>query len=106
MAVPLLGGALLRVVVGPCSDRFGAKPTGLALLLCEFLALLWGWLGATTYLQVLGVGLFLGVAGASFAVALPLASRAYPPAHQGLAMGVAASANSGTVLAAFFFRRG
>lgn len=105
VAVPLLGGALLRVVVGPCSDRFGAKPTGLALLLCEFLVLLWGWLGATTYLQVLGVGLFLGVAGASFAVALPLASRAYPPAHQGLAMGVAASANSGTVLAAFFAPR-
>ncbi|MBI4400444.1 MAG: NarK/NasA family nitrate transporter [Nitrospirae bacterium] len=105
VALPLLGGALLRVVVGPCSDRFGAKPTGLALLLCEFLAVLWGWLGATSYLQVLGVGLFLGVAGASFAVALPLASRAYPPAHQGLAMGVAASANSGTVLAAFFAPR-
>jgi len=47
----------------------------------------------------------LGVAGASFAVALPIASRAYPPEHQGLAMGVAASANSGTVLSVFFAPR-
>ncbi|HET8580056.1 MAG TPA: MFS transporter [Nitrospiraceae bacterium] len=105
VAVPLLGGALLRVVVGPSSDRFGPKSIGLALLGCECLALVWGWLGARSYLQVLGVGLLLGAAGASFAVALPLASRAYPPAHQGLAMGIAASGNSGSVLAMFFAPR-
>jgi NNP family nitrate/nitrite transporter-like MFS transporter len=105
VAVPLLSGALLRVPVGVLSDRFGPKPTGLAILACEFLALLWGWMGASSYLEVLGVGLFLGVAGASFAVALPLANRVYPPAHQGLAMGIAASGNSGTVLAAFFAPR-
>jgi NNP family nitrate/nitrite transporter-like MFS transporter len=40
----------------------------------------------------------LGVAGASFAIALPLASRHYPPEHQGLAMGIAGAGNSGTVL--------
>src|SRR5262249_54102788 len=34
----------------------------------------------------------------SFAVALPLASRWYPPERQGLAMGVAAAGNSGTVI--------
>jgi len=51
------------------------------------------------------MGLLLGFAGASFAVALPIASRAYPPAHQGFALGVAASANSGTVLAMFFAPR-
>jgi NNP family nitrate/nitrite transporter-like MFS transporter len=105
VAVPLLGGALMRVVVGAGSDQFGSKPIGLALLRCELIAVVWGWLGATSYPQVLGVGLLLGAAGASFAVALPLASRAYPPAHQGLAMGVAASANSGTVLAMWFAPR-
>jgi len=105
VAVPLLGGALLRVVVGASSDRFGPKSIGLALLGCEGLALVWGWLGAGSYVQVLGVGLLLGAAGASFAVALPLASRAYPPAHQGLAMGIAASGNSGSVLAMFFAPR-
>ena len=105
VACPLLSGALLRVSVGLSSDRIGAKRTGLYLLLCEMGALLWGWSGGGNFLQLLGVGLLLGVAGASFAVALPIASRAYPQAHQGLAMGVAASANSGTVLAMFFAPR-
>jgi NNP family nitrate/nitrite transporter-like MFS transporter len=105
VACPLLGGAFLRVGVGLASDRIGAKKTGLYLLGCVIGAVVWGWLGATSYGQMLGMGLLLGVAGASFAVALPIASRAYPPAHQGLALGVAASANSGTVLAMFFAPR-
>ena len=48
------------------------------------------------------LGVVLGVAGASFAVALPLASRWYPPEHQGLALGIAGAGNSGTALAALF----
>ena len=99
VAVPLLGGALLRIVVGLCSDQYGAKNTGTVLLLCELIAVTWGWLGATSYGQILATGLLLGVAGASFAVALPIASCAYPPMHQGLAMGIAAAGNSGSVLA-------
>jgi len=105
VACPLLGGALLRVGVGLASDRFGAKKTGLYLLGCVIGAVLWGWLGVKSFADVLGMGFLLGVAGASFAVALPIASRAYPPAHQGFALGVAASANSGTVLAMFFAPR-
>ena len=46
----------------------------------------------------MAIGALLGVAGASFAVALPLASRWYPPEKQGLAMGIAAAGNSGTVV--------
>ncbi len=42
------------------------------------------------------------MAGASFAVALPLASRWYPPEHQGTALGIAGAGNSGTVLASLF----
>lgn len=103
--VPLLSGALLRIPIGMCSDRFGPMPVGLMLLSGELIAVCWGWLGAASYLGMLGVGLFLGVAGASFAVVMPLASRAYPPVHRGLAMGVAASANGGVVLAAFFAPR-
>ena len=47
----------------------------------------------------------LGIAGASFAVALPLASRWYPPQYQGLAMGIAGAGNSGTLLATLFAPR-
>lgn len=105
VAVPLLGGALLRIPIGMFSDAVGPKAVGLVLLGSELLALLWGWMGAKSFVELLGIGLLLGTAGASFAVALPLASRAYPPAYQGLAMGIAASANSGTVLATFFAPR-
>src|SRR6476620_2799224 len=105
VACPLLSGAFLRIWVGLSSDRLGAKLTGLYLLAGEMGALVWGWLGGGNFFQLLGIGLLLGVAGASFAVALPIASRAYPPAYQGLAMGIAASANSGTVLAMFLAPR-
>jgi NNP family nitrate/nitrite transporter-like MFS transporter len=105
VACPLLSGALLRICVGLSSDRLGAKLTGLYLLAGEMGALVWGWLGGGNFFQLLGIGFLLGVAGASFAVALPIASRSYPPAYQGLAMGIAASANSGTVLAMFLAPR-
>ena len=58
--------------------------------------------GIHSYGQILALGVVLGVAGASFAVALPLASRWYPPEHQGTALGIAGAGNSGTVLAALF----
>jgi NNP family nitrate/nitrite transporter-like MFS transporter len=52
--------------------------------------------------ETLLLGCVLGMAGASFAVALPLASRWYPPKEQGLALGIAGAGNSGTALAALF----
>jgi NNP family nitrate/nitrite transporter-like MFS transporter len=105
VGIPLLSGAIWRVVAGPCSDRFGPKPVGLVVLVGILGGLLWVWQGGTSLTQVLLAGVLLGIAGASFAVSLPLASRAYPAAHQGLVMGIAASANSGIVLAAFFAPR-
>ena len=44
------------------------------------------------------LGIVLGVAGASFAIALPMVSYWYPPEHQGMALGLAGAGNSGTVL--------
>ncbi len=105
VATPLLGGALLRIVVGPFTDQFGAKRVGLGILGSEVVALVLGWLFGQNYAQMVGIGLLLGTAGASFAVALPVASRAYPSEHQGLAMGIAATGNSGVLLATFFAPR-
>ena len=98
VATPILGGSVMRVPIGLLSDRVGAKRTGMALLAFLFLPLGLGWLWASSFSAVLAVGLMLGTAGASFAVALPLASRWYPPEKQGLAMGIAAAGNSGTVI--------
>jgi NNP family nitrate/nitrite transporter-like MFS transporter len=105
VGIPLLGGSLLRVVIGPLGDWAGAKAVGLVILGLEAVALLLGWQWGTNFGEILSVGLILGIAGASFAIALPLASQAYPPAHQGLAMGVAAVGNSGVLLASLFAPR-
>ena len=102
VAIPLLGGSILRLVLGLMTDHIGARRTGLIGLLLTAIPLLLGWLWAGTMGELVLVGLLLGVAGASFAAALPLASRWYPPEHQGLAMGIAGAGNSGTALATLF----
>jgi len=99
VAVPPLGGCLFRLIIGSVVERIGIKRTGLASMGLTVVPLLWGWLGGGTYAQVLGIGILLGIAGASFAVALPLASRWYPPEYQGLALGIAGAGNSGTIVA-------
>ena len=103
VAVPVLSGALLRLVAGLLVDHIGPKKTGIIgqLVVMAGLGLAW-FLGVHNYGQVLLLGVVLGVAGASFAVAQPLASRWYPPEHQGLALGIAGAGNSGTALAALF----
>jgi NNP family nitrate/nitrite transporter-like MFS transporter len=102
LAVPLLGGALLRLPLGLLADRIGPRRAGLLGMTLTVPALLLGWLWADRYEHVLLVGLLLGVAGASFAAALPLAGRWYPPQYQGLAMGIAGAGNSGTALSTLF----
>ena len=104
-AIPLLAGSGFRLILGPLADHIGARRAGLIGLVLTTLPLLFGWLIADSLPAVVLMGLLLGVAGASFAVALPLASRWYPPEHQGLAMGIAGAGNSGTVLSALFAPR-
>lgn len=103
VATPVLAGAGFRVVNGLLVDHLGPRRTGLISQIAVIVGLLvaW-WLGVHSFAETLLVGLVLGVAGASFAVALPLASRWYPPEHQGTALGIAGAGNSGTVFAALF----
>ncbi|HTU99441.1 MAG TPA: MFS transporter [Luteitalea sp.] len=98
VAVPILTGSLLRVPIGLLADRFGGRLVGALLLSVLFLPLMVGWLLPATTASIFVVAATLGVAGSSFAVALPLASRWYPPEKQGLVMGIAAAGNSGTVI--------
>jgi len=105
VAVPLLGGSFFRPILGMLGDRIGQRRTGLLGLCLTIVPLAIGWSGPTAAGQLYAVGLMLGIAGASFAVALPLVSRWYPPEYQGLAMGIAGAGNSGTLLATLFAPR-
>lgn len=101
VATPILAGAFLRFLMGMLADQLSPKTAGIIGQVIVILALLCAWqLGIHSYEQALLLGVFLGMAGASFAVALPLASQWYPPQHQGKAMGIAGAGNSGTVFAA------
>jgi MFS transporter, NNP family, nitrate/nitrite transporter len=105
VALPTLGGSILRLVLGWMTDHLGPKRTGQIGLLVTMVPLVWGWQFATSMNELYAVALLLGVAGASFAAALPLASRWYPPQYQGLAMGIAGAGNSGTVITTLFANR-
>jgi NNP family nitrate/nitrite transporter-like MFS transporter len=103
VATPTLMGALLRVVNGLLVDRIGPKLSGAISQVIVIVGLLAAWMmGVNSFGGTLALGVILGFAGASFAIALPLASRWYPPEHQGKAMGLAGMGNSGTVLASLF----
>ena len=103
VALPVLAGAVLRVVFGVLVDKLGPRRAGIIGQLIVIGGLTTAWLAQIdTYHGTLALGLVLGVAGASFAVALPLASRWYPPQYQGIALGIAGAGNSGTVFASLF----
>src|SRR5438093_8226066 len=105
LALPLLGGSILRLLLGLLTDHIGARQTGIIGLGLTLVPLVLGWLWADSFPKILLVGLLLGVAGASFAAALPIASGWYPPEYQGIAMGIAGAGNSGTLLATLFAPR-
>ena len=101
-AIPILGGALVRIPMGLLVDSIGAKKTGILGQILVLIPLAGVWLFGSDLNTLQAFGFLLGIAGGSFAVALPLASRWYPAEYQGMALGIAGAGNSGTVLASLF----
>lgn len=99
VATPILSGAILRIVLGLLVDRIGARNTGIMAQLIVMAGLAAAWqFGLKDFQATLLFGVVLGVAGASFAVALPQAGRWYPPNMQGLVLGLAGAGNIGVVI--------
>jgi NNP family nitrate/nitrite transporter-like MFS transporter len=99
IAVPVILGSLLRLPLGIMTDRRGGRVVFSALLVLVIPALLL-LSQATSYTALLFGGLWLGLAGASFAVGVPFVARYYPPQRQGFALGVYGAGNVGTAVAA------
>jgi NNP family nitrate/nitrite transporter-like MFS transporter len=100
VSLPILSGAILRIVLGFGVDKLGAKTTALISQMIVILSLLTAFLMGEriTYEALLVVALGLGFAGAAFAVALPQAGQWYPPKLQGVVLGIAGAGNIGVVI--------
>jgi len=105
VALPLLAGSFFRPILGVLGDVLGPRRAGIVGLAVTLIPLFLGWRFASSLHSFYLIGFLLGIAGASFAVALPLAGTWYPPEYQGLAMGIAGAGNSGTLLATLFAPR-
>ncbi|MEF7615531.1 MFS transporter, partial [Aquincola sp. MAHUQ-54] len=102
VSVPILAGALMRFPLGVLAQYIGRKNAAMVEMGLIVLALGFGYFFVDSYDGVLAMGVLLGIAGASFGVALSLGSGWFPAQYKGLAMGIAGAGNSGTVLAVLF----
>ena len=100
VSVPVVLGSLLRIPLGLVTDRIGGRAVFTVMLFYSAgAAVLIGF--ASSYAALLGTGLLLGAAGATFAVGVPFVAEWFPPGRQGFALGVYGMGNIGTAVAAF-----
>ena len=100
VSVPVVLGSLLRIPLGLITDRIGGRAVFTVMLFYSAgAAVLIGF--ASSYAALLGAGLLLGAAGATFAVGVPFVAEWFPPKRQGFALGVYGMGNIGTAIAAF-----
>ncbi len=105
IATPTMAGALMRFPLGVLSQYIGRKSAAIVEMSAIIIALLYGFFFVKTFHDVIAMGVLLGMAGASFGVALSLGSGWFPQEYKGLAMGIAGAGNSGTALASLFAPR-
>lgn len=98
VAVPVLLGSLARIPLGALTDRYGGRLVFTVLILVVTVPVALAGL-TSSFAGILAVSLFLGLAGASFAVGIPFVARWYPASRQGFALGVYGMGNIGTAIA-------
>lgn len=100
IAIPVLLGALGRIPAGMLADRFGGRRVfALLLLVSAVPAALIAF--SSSYLQLLGLGLLLGLAGSTFPVGVGFTSKWFTSDQQGTALGVYGMGNIGQSIAVF-----
>ena len=99
LSVPIIAGALMRFPLGVLSQYIGRKNATLVEMSLIAAAMLFGFFFVHSFNDLLAMGVLLGIAGASFGVALSLGSGSFPAQHKGLAMGLVGAGNVGTAVA-------
>jgi NNP family nitrate/nitrite transporter-like MFS transporter len=100
LSVPIFAGALMRFPLGVLAQYIGRKNATLVEMGGIALALMYGYFYVETFHHLIAMGVLLGIAGASFGVALSLGSGSFPARYKGLAMGLVGAGNVGTSLSA------
>ena len=98
LSIPIFAGALMRFPLGVLAQYIGRKRATLVEMGLIAVAMLFGFFAVKTFNDLLAMGVLLGIAGASFGVALSLGSGSFPPQHKGLAMGLVGAGNIGTAV--------
>ncbi len=98
LSVPIIAGALMRFPLGILSQYIGRKKATLVEMGLIAVAMLFGFFFVESFNDLLAMGVLLGIAGASFGVALSLGAGWFPPRHKGLAMGLVGAGNVGTAV--------
>lgn len=107
VAMPVLVGSVGRVISGTLTDRVGGRVMFPLLMMVSVpfvLAIAWAG-SANSYLGLLVVGFFLGIAGTTFAVGVPFVNAWYDKSKRGFATGVFGVGMGGTALSAFLTPR-
>jgi NNP family nitrate/nitrite transporter-like MFS transporter len=100
IAIPVLLGSIGRIPAGMLADRFGGRRVFSALLLLS--AIPAAGIGlSSSYIQLLWLGVLLGIAGTSFAIGVSFTSRWFTNDQQGTALGVFGMGNIGQSVAVF-----
>ena len=97
VATPILTGSLIRLPLGILTDRFGGRVVFFIQMVLVAIPT-YGLAFATQYWQYLAIGLFVGMAGGSFAIGIAYTSAWFPKEKQGTAMGIFGAGNAGAAV--------
>ncbi|MGB5082851.1 MAG: MFS transporter [Burkholderiales bacterium] len=97
VATPILTGSLIRLPLGVLTDRYGGRIVYFIQMLLVAIPT-YGLAFATQYWQYLAIGLFVGLAGGSFAIGIAYTSAWFPKEKQGTAMGIFGAGNAGAAV--------
>jgi NNP family nitrate/nitrite transporter-like MFS transporter len=100
IAIPVLLGSVGRLPAGMLADRFGGRKVFSALLLLSAVPAIGVGL-SNSYTQLLWLGVFIGIAGTSFAIGVSFTSRWFTKEQQGTALGIFGMGNIGQSIAVF-----
>ncbi len=100
LSIPIFAGAFMRFPLGILAQYIGRKNATLVEMGGIAIAMLFGFFFVSSFNDLLAMGVLLGIAGASFGVALSLGSGSFPPRYKGMAMGLVGAGNVGTAVSA------